>query len=134
MKVVYLAGAYRAPTEYGVHRNIQRAEQLALEVWCLGAACLCPHKNTAYMGGALPDEVWLAGDLELMARCDAVLVEPNYGDSEGTAAEIVAARELGIPVFKTLEYLKDWLEGQEKELTAEHAESAEGADGKWRAT
>jgi hypothetical protein len=112
MKIVYLAGPYRATTEYGVHRNIQRAEALALEVWRLGAACLCPHKNTAYFGGALPDAVWLEGYLELLRRCDALLVMPGSAASVGTAAETKEANARGIPVFWSLADLSEWLRGQ----------------------
>ena len=112
MRVVYLAGAYRASTGYGVHRNIQRAEMLALEVWQLGAACLCPHKNTAYFDGVMSDEVWLEGSLELMRRCDAVLVMPNSEDSAGTEAEIKEAMNRGISVFATIANVSDWLSGQ----------------------
>ncbi len=109
MKVVYLAGPYRSDTEYGVHRHIQNAERLALEVWQLGAVCLCPQKNTAYFGGALPDSVWLEGDLELLRRSDAVLVVPNSDGSVGTANEIALASKSGIPVFRSLDEVREWI-------------------------
>ena len=112
MDVVYLAGPYRADTEYGVHQNIQRAESLALEVWRLGAVCICPHKNTAYFGGSLPDSIWLTGDLELLRRSDAVLLAGGWLDSEGSRTEKACATELGIPVFQRLEDLKTWLESK----------------------
>lgn len=119
MKVVYLAGSYRSDTEYGVHRNIQRAEQVALEVWRLGAACLCPHKNTAYFGGALPDSVWLEGYLELVRRSDAVLVLAGSERSKGTAEEVVCATLHKIPVFRRFYDLGVWLTaGEAKALQA----------------
>src|SRR4051812_24706808 len=46
MKLIYIAGPYRAATEWQVVQNIRRAEALALAVWQSGAACICPHKNT----------------------------------------------------------------------------------------
>lgn len=73
MILVYIAGPYRAPTEWEVLGNIRRAEEVALRVWKAGAACICPHKNTAFFGGAAPDDVWLTGDLEMVRRCDAVV-------------------------------------------------------------
>ena len=69
MKIVYVCGPYRAPTEYGVLLNIQKAAQIAIEVWRSGAVCICPHKNTAFFGGAVPDSFWLEGDKEIVRRC-----------------------------------------------------------------
>ena len=36
MKVVYVAGPYRASTEYQVLQNIRKAEEVALHVWRAG--------------------------------------------------------------------------------------------------
>lgn len=104
MKLVYVAGPYRAPTEFGVLENIRNAEALALRVWKAGAACICPHKNTAFFGGAADDSVWLAGDIEMMIRCDAVIVTDGWHRSSGTRDEIRIAKERGIPVF----YGSEW--------------------------
>lgn len=111
MKVVYVAGPYRAPTEYGVAQNIRRAEELALRAWRAGAAVVCPHKNTAFLGGACADEVWLAGDLELLRRCDAVLCVPGWWGSRGAAGEVALARALGLPVFEEFGEFEEWLKG-----------------------
>lgn len=111
-KVVYLAGPYRASSEYEVHRNIQQAELVALEVWRIGAVCICPQKNTAYYGGALPDEVWLAGDLELVRRSDAVLMVPGWELSPGSVSEKNFAESLSIPVFLTVDELRLWVSSQ----------------------
>ncbi len=110
MKLVYVAGPYRADTEHGVHRNIQRAEAVAYQVWKLGCACICPHKNTAYFGGELPDRTWLDGDIEMILRCDAVVLVKGWEQSSGTRAEIESCRAAGIPVFKTLDELWVWVD------------------------
>ena len=112
MKVIFLAGPYRSETEYGVHANIQRAERVALEVWRLGAVCICPHKNTAYFGGALPDEVWLKGDHELVRRSDAVLLMDEWSESKGAADEKVFAERIGKPLLNSLEALQVWISAQ----------------------
>ena len=109
MKVVYLAGPYRAESEFGVHRNIHDAELIAIEVWRMGAACICPHKNTAYFGGSLPDSTWLEGDLELVRRSDAVLLLADWESSSGARAEKSLAGQLGIPVLYDLSGLGIWL-------------------------
>ena len=118
MKVVYLAGPYRASTEFGVHQNIQAAERVALEVWRMGAVCICPHKNTAYFGGALLDEVWLMGDMELIRRSDAVLMMDGSLGSCGARTEEAFAVNIGKPVFNAPHLLEEWLRDNESEETA----------------
>ena len=109
MKVIYLAGPYRVPTEHGVQQNIEAASRVALEVWKLGAMCFCPHKNTAFFGGALPDAVWLKGDFELIRRSDAVLMMDGWMDSAGARDEAQFADAIGKRVFLSLRTLERWL-------------------------
>jgi Domain of unknown function (DUF4406) len=109
MKVIYIAGPYRGPSEYQVLLNIRRAEEMALRVWRSGAACICPHKNTAFFGGAADDSVWLKGDLEIVRRCDAVVCVEGWNTSRGAIGEVELARQLGIPVFQSFEEFATWL-------------------------
>jgi len=119
MKAVYIAGPFRGANQWEQFQNIHEAETLALAVWRMGAACLCPHANTAHFQEAAPDDVWLAGDLELMRRCDAVLLSPRWRESKGAIAEREHAEMLCIPVFETLADLKDWLEETDSDQFAE---------------
>lgn len=109
MKVIYIAGPYRGKDNWEIHQNVNRASALALEVWRLGAAALCPHANTAHFQFAAPDEVWLNGDLELLSRCDALIVTPDWEQSSGARAEVRFADENDIPVFFTLGTLARYL-------------------------
>ncbi|SRR6266705_1397177 len=111
--VVYVAGPFRAANSWEVEQNIRRAETLALEVWRLGAAAICPHANTRFYQGAAPDAVWLDGDLEILRRCDAVLLVTGWRTSSGTHAEIAEAFDCGIPVFGSLCELQLWMGRQE---------------------
>lgn len=99
MKVIYIAGKYRGATPWEVEQNIRAAEDIAAKVWAMGHAALCPHANSRHMEGVATDEVFLAGTLELMRRCDAVLLVPNWHRSEGARAEVAEAERLGMPVF-----------------------------------
>ena len=99
MKVIYIAGKYRGATPWEVEQNIRAAEDIAAKVWAMGHAALCPHANSRHMEGVASDEHFLAGTLELMRRCDAVLLVPNWHRSEGARAEIAEAERLGMPVF-----------------------------------
>ena len=98
MKLVYISGAYRAPTLYGVVRNIRRAERTALKYWKKGYAVICPHKNTALMDGGCCDKVWLDGDLEMVRRCDMIVMMRNWRKSEGARNEHALAKRLGIRI------------------------------------
>lgn len=113
MKVIYIAGKYRSDRgEFYVRCNIREAERAALFVWLHGGVALCPHKNTAGLGGAhgMTVEVWLDGDLELIERCDALWAIPGWDDSYGAKAEVDFAKKCNIPVLfdqvDVLEFLK----------------------------
>lgn len=108
MKVAYVAGPFRGRTPWDVERNVREAETLALDVWRAGIAAICPHTNTRFFDGAAPDDVWLAGDLAIMARCDAVILTDRWADSVGAQAEVAEAQRLGIPVFDTIAELRAW--------------------------
>lgn len=110
MKVVYIAGPFRGPNAWEIEQNVRRAEALALEVWQLGCAAICPHANTRYFQGAAPEALWLAGDLEILRRCDAVLVTPDFGRSSGAMVEVAVAEDAGLPVFHNLYDLARWNE------------------------
>lgn len=99
MKVAYLAGPYRAETPHKTECNIQEAAKHAVALWKEGFAVICPHKNSAQFDGEAPDNVWLAGYLEILKRCDFVVL---YGDtvSSGVQAEIDLARKLGMDIVR----------------------------------
>jgi hypothetical protein len=100
MKVIYICGPYRDTRgEYFVKCNIDNAERAALFVWSNGGVALCPHKNTSFLGGACPDEVWLKGDIELLSRCDGLYAVPGFNKSKGAMAEIEFAKKNNIPIF-----------------------------------
>jgi nucleoside 2-deoxyribosyltransferase len=112
MKLVYTAGKFRDDHAFAIAENIRAAERLALEVWRLGAVAVNPLANTAHFQGALPDEVWLTGDLALLERCDALITVDNWERSRGARDEVTHAVARGIPVFHALSELAAWLAKQ----------------------
>lgn len=114
MKVIYIIGPYRAATEAGVARNIVRARGLAETVWGLGHAALCPHLNTAFMGGLVSDEIFLAGGLLLLEKCDAAVCAPRWQSSTGSVAEMNHAAAKGIPVFDSVVDLVAWFKDTDR--------------------
>ncbi len=126
MKVIYIAGKYRGPNAWAIEQNIRAAEEVAARVWAMGMVALCPHANSRHMDGVATDEVFLAGTLELLRRCDAVVLVPNWRDSADARAEVEEAERLGLPVFGkgytavsahehtglTLDDLREWAGGE----------------------
>jgi nucleoside 2-deoxyribosyltransferase len=105
MKIVYVAGPFRGATAWEVAENVRIAERAGLAVARVGFMPLIPHANTAHFHGECTDEFWLSGTMELMRRCDAVLVVYGWGSSAGTLAEMAEAERVGIPVFKNIDDL-----------------------------
>lgn len=110
MKVVYVAGPYSADTEYGVKLNIAKAEAAAIKIWQTGsAAAICPHLNTAHWGGILTHQEFIQGDLEIINRCDAVLMLDGWKSSKGAVQEFKHAKFTGRLVFEDIACLMLWL-------------------------
>lgn len=109
MKVIYVAGRFRGDTAWDIAENVRTAERLGLEVARLGAMPLIPHANTALFHGQLTCVFWLDGTLELLKRCDGVILCHNWRDSSGARAEVEEAYRLGIPVFDSLACLRAWM-------------------------
>lgn len=105
MKLIYVAGPFRSvgyngqQNCWGIQVNVMHAMALALEVWRRGHAALCPHANTMFYQNAAADEVWLEGDLEMLRRCDAILLTDNWERSSGARAEAEFAKSIGLPVL-----------------------------------
>ena len=99
MKIIYIAGPYRAPTERGLEDNIRHAEEAAIRLWRLGWAVICPHKNSSHFGGIIPDDNFIEGDIEILKRCDAIYLLSNWHYSTGARMERDIALEKGMAVY-----------------------------------
>lgn len=101
--IVYTAGAIRPMNGQTIEGNLKVAKDIALELWKDGFAVICPHANSDLPISLAEKEVsvniWLVGDLEIIARCDAVVVCPGWEASEGTRGEIKFAEERNIPLY-----------------------------------
>ncbi len=97
MITVYVAGPYRANNIIKQIMNICRARKYARILWRKRIVALCPHSNSAFFDDI--DDIILPGCIELMLRCDAVLVIPKSDKSSGVRAEISAAKHANMPVY-----------------------------------
>lgn len=98
MKVAYIAGPFRSKTPWGVELNIRMAEMVAASYWRKGFAVITPHANSRFFTGIVPDETFLEGDLEILKRCDLLVLAPGWEQSEGAKAERELALALRIPI------------------------------------
>ena len=85
----------------------------------MGCAVICPHANTAWMDGPQNhaneygvvcgpgDSVFLDGDLEILGRCDALVLVGKWNKSEGAKEELRLALDLGLLRF-------DWPHDKDK--------------------
>jgi hypothetical protein len=110
MKLIYVAGPFRGPTPWDVEQNIRRAEAVALGIWEMGAAALCPHTNTRFFDKTATDKTYLDGTLEMLRRCDAVVMLQRYTRSQGALNEQFEAQRLGLPIFYEVPELEKWLD------------------------
>jgi hypothetical protein len=112
--VAFVAGPYRAKTDFETLANIRAAERAAVALWRFGFAVICPHLNSAFMSGACDEEHFIDGYRELCDRSDVVLMLPRADESEGALAEVVRAIRKGTPVVP-------WTDDAEGEMSGETA-------------
>lgn len=108
LKLLYIAGSFRArnnPFGYNTfeqERNIRKAETCMVRVNDIpGWFGISPHTMTRNLQGAHPDEVYINGTMELMLRCDAVLMLEGWEGSEGAKGELKEAERTGMKVYKS---------------------------------
>jgi hypothetical protein len=110
VKFIYIAGPIKAETSWQREKNIRNAEEETLGVLKLGAAAFCPHTQARFYDGEMPYEAWIACDLEVLKRCDAVYFIQGWQDSTGACKEHAFAEANDIPIFENFWQLKAWLE------------------------
>lgn len=109
MKLIYVAGPYRASSENMILANITRARYWATLIWKAGGVAICPHLNSFLMGGVVPVETFLEGDKEIISRCDAILMTGAWRESEGSVIEWNHANRIGKPILTSMAQVRDFL-------------------------
>ena len=99
MNVIFICGPYRGKEDIDILKNIIRAEGWARKFWADGLAVICPHKNSSFMSGEIPEEKFLEGYLEILSRCDILFAMPGWEKSEGARAEVKEARRLRMDII-----------------------------------
>ena len=115
MELAYVGGPYRAKSKIGIIKNIVAARKVAQELWKAGYAVICPHSNSGLFNG-VPEESFLSGDIEILKKCDILVLVPGWECSTGTLDEIETAIQNNIPVY-------EWENDKLLELKINYAEA-----------
>jgi len=108
--LIYIAGPLSADDPATKEAHLCNAMEAALEVREMGHAPLLPHlseyldAHSRMMRYApIAYEDWLKVCMEQLEHCDALLF---LGSSPGADRELARAKELGMPVYRSLEALE----------------------------
>jgi len=110
MYAVYIAGPFRAKNGWELTKNVRKAEDAIGDLMIIPDVLpVCPHTMFKNFDRTKNDKFWIDATLELMRRCDSVLVLEGHEHSEGTKGEIAEAKRLGIPVFYRTTEVFNWV-------------------------
>ena len=96
MRMIYIAGKLRGQN---VSQNIALARKVAIKYWNKGDAVFCPHLNSGGMIGEAPEEIFIAGSLEILSHCNTIVMMKGWGKSEGAKDEFAFACERDLRVI-----------------------------------
>lgn len=121
MKLIFVSGKYLDKDPVKLQWNIEVAKRLSHELMKQGWAVICPNMNTAGcevldmstfdISGIEDWQMSSKGDffyamyLEILSRCDAIIMLENWLKSKGAGGEHKFARLNAIPIF----YVEDGL-------------------------
>jgi nucleoside 2-deoxyribosyltransferase len=105
--LVYVAGPYSEyDKKHPISENVAQAYDIAAELWIKGFAVICPHMNTLRLDekcsekkACITYEMVMRGDLDMVSRCDALVMTPDWEKSPGATQEYNYAQSLGIPIY-----------------------------------
>lgn len=99
MSIAYICSPYHADDPEIIRRNVAYARELTLKAINNNYAPITPH---LYLTQILDDTIKAERDLgtsaglELLRRCDTIIIGTRYGISSGMQEEIKAAEILGL--------------------------------------
>lgn len=109
--IVYLAGKYTGKDEAETATNIALAESVAVQLWDHGYTVISPHLNMRGFETKCKTakyENFMAGCLEMMLRCETLILLPGWESSKGARLEEAVARNQGISIVWWSELLEKW--------------------------
>lgn len=115
MKKIYIAGPMSDGSCINFLANIRKGIRVSVELLLLGYAPFSPFIDFQFFL-ALRNNEQITGEhikeysMEWLEVCDAVLVLYDFKNSVGTIAEIAKAMKLEIPIYYSLEELRNHFE------------------------
>lgn len=106
---VYLSGPITAKHGYSIEENVAAAVGVYLACLQAGWPVFCPHLSAAFPTAwtAVDYETWMAYDFAGIDICTHVLMLPRWETSSGAVREKAYAEARGIPVFLSLDQMRE---------------------------
>lgn len=121
----YLSGPMSA--DCALTRNLYHlvGMETAYRLWEAGVAAISPHANSPGVGRTdLSCEDWMAIDLEILQRCDWILMGEGWEHSQGCQREFNLAMNLDIKVLFTLDEAIEYAQALEEAWRKEAEQTA----------
>jgi hypothetical protein len=100
----YLSAPMSAPDALQRTRNHLVALDASARLWEMEALHYCPHRNSPQVGTSdVPYERWIAMDLEVLRRCNYIVMVGQWNASLGCRRELAVAMHLGLRVAYSVE-------------------------------
>lgn len=100
----YLSAPMSAPDALTRTFHALAAKRISHELWEAEILHYCPHANSPAIGSTdVGYESWMAMDLEVLRRCDFIIMAGNWTESPGCRRELAMAMHLGKPVVYSVE-------------------------------
>jgi N-carbamoylputrescine amidase len=90
---------YNYATEVEENKAIEHFRKVAKELWKLGYATICPHSNSGLFNSTA-EENFLNGDIEILKKCDVLVLIQGWESSAGTLSEIEIAIQNNIRIYE----------------------------------
>ena len=101
--LIYVSGPYTKNDKNGKtqEENINQAREIGCRLWEKGHAVICPHENTSYFEKDcnITYDMYIKGDLDMVSRCDCLVMTPDWETSNGAILEHDYAISLRIPIY-----------------------------------
>ncbi|WLT32264.1 DUF4406 domain-containing protein [Geothrix sp. PMB-07] len=100
----YLSGPMSAEDALTRNRHRFAALEASTLLWEAEVLHYCPHANSPIIGNSdVGYESWMAMDLEVIRRCDYLLMIDGWNNSPGCLREMNVALNLHLPVVYSVE-------------------------------
>ncbi len=112
MKRIYIAGPYSGSNVIEILDNIRKGMKLATQVFLKGYSPFCPWLDFHFQlmlheGETLSVDDYYRYSIDWLEVSDAMLVLPNSENSKGVQMELKVAKEMYIPIFYSIEKMKN---------------------------